>query len=74
MFFLAKRIQFLEMSATLVETASSGQPGSRTLTHVGAYKEIAPTTFSEDTELRGTETTPPASYPHYLPVWDEKTK
>lgn len=62
------------MSATIVETATSGQTGSRTLTHVGAYKEIAPVSFSEHDERRGTETAPPASYPHYLPVWDEKTK
>ncbi|ERF69736.1 hypothetical protein EPUS_07562 [Endocarpon pusillum Z07020] len=62
------------MSATLVETSSASQPGSLTLTHVGAYKEIAPTSFSEDDERKGTERAPPASYPHYLPVWDEKTK
>lgn len=72
--FNAQRIQPVKMSATFVETASSGQAGSPTLTHGGAYKEIAPISFSEDNERRGTETTPPASYPHYLPVWDEKTK
>jgi hypothetical protein len=73
-FFNATRIPPVEMSATFVKTASPGQPGSRTLTHIGEYKEIAPAGFSADNERRGTETTPPASYPHYLPVWDDKTK
>lgn len=61
------------MSATLVETARSSQPASRVLTHDEAYKETAPFGFSEESERQGTETTPPASYPHYLPVWEEKT-
>ena len=62
------------MSATFMETAPAGQAESRTLPHIGAYKEIAPTSFSEEYERVGTEKASPASYPHYLPVWDKKTK
>lgn len=72
--FHSEGTKYANMSATLVETSSASQPGSLTLTHTGAYKEIAPTSFSEDDERKGTESAPPASYPHYLPVWDEKTK
>ena len=43
-------------------------------TEVGEYKELAPVSYSQDTELKGTAKFAPASFPHYLPVWDEKTK
>jgi hypothetical protein len=41
---------------------------------LGAYKELATTTYSAEAELRGTKQAPPASFPNYLPVWDKETK
>jgi len=39
---------------------------------VGQYKELATGTFLKENELKGTEKFAPASYPHYLPVWDNE--
>lgn len=62
------------MTTTLVET-SVLQPGDETsYNEIGGYKEIAPIFISTDTELKGTNESPAASYPHYLPVWDKSLK
>lgn len=42
---------------------------------VGQYKEAAfngPKAFKKEHELRGTDQHAPASYPHYLPTWDNE--
>lgn len=60
------------MSATLVRSSSTSQPSLALTTGLNDYKELAPVEWSEETELKGTEKEPPASFPNYLPVWDEK--
>ena len=30
--------------------------------------------YTHETELKGTEKQPPASFPNYLPVWDNETE
>lgn len=39
---------------------------------VGAYKDVAVSSINHETELKGTATSSPASYPDYLPVWDNE--
>jgi hypothetical protein len=56
------------MATALTAAALADQGG------LGAYKEIATTTYSAETELRGTKQAPPASFPNYLPVWDKEIK
>lgn len=34
------------------------------------YKE----SYSHESEIKGTEKQPPASFPNYLPVWDNETE
>ncbi len=60
------------MSTTQTETPTGSLLPLRDL--VSEYKELATVSCSLDKELKGTEKQPPASYPHYLPVWDEKVK
>lgn len=65
-FFAAIPIKPITMAATLA--ASTGNSGG-----IGGYKDISPVSFSSEAELKGTTEAPPASYPHYLPVWDKTT-
>lgn len=40
------------------------------------YKEAFnnnPATYNTEIETKGSETLPPAKYPHYLPVWEFET-
>jgi len=39
---------------------------------VGAYKDIQPVRYSKEKELEGTDKFAAATYPHYLPVWDNE--
>ncbi|KIW91894.1 uncharacterized protein Z519_07864 [Cladophialophora bantiana CBS 173.52] len=39
---------------------------------VGAYKDIQTVSFSKEKELKGTDRFAAASFPHYLPVWDNE--
>lgn len=32
------------------------------------------TSYVHDNEIKGTEKQPPASFPNYLPVWDNETE
>lgn len=36
------------------------------------YKEFATTRINKDIELKGTDKSTPASFPNYLPVWDNE--
>jgi len=39
---------------------------------VGAYKDIQTVSFSKESELKGTDKFAAASFPHYLPTWDNE--
>lgn len=62
------------MAAAHVVSQSSqlnaGPP--RQIGGVGGYKELAATSIISDIELKGSEKSKPASYPNYLPVWDNE--
>lgn len=47
--------------------ASSTQGGG-----VGSYKDLSSSTINQEVELKGSDKFAPASYPHYLPVWDNE--
>ncbi|EXJ81052.1 taurine dioxygenase [Capronia epimyces CBS 606.96] len=53
-------------------TASSTQTPAQPKGGVGAYKELAPGQFDKENELKGTANFAAATYPHYLPVWDNE--
>lgn len=58
--------------ASIVAHVPSLAPSGSSKTGVGAYKELASVSYSRETELKGTEKFAPASFPHYLPVWDNE--
>lgn len=58
------------VNPTSLSSHVSGPP--RHFGGVDQYKEISPVAVSKDKELRGTDKFGPASYPHYLPVWDNE--
>lgn len=39
---------------------------------IGAYKDISRSHLDAEKELKGTDKFAPASYPNYLPVWDNE--
>ena len=42
---------------------------------INGYKDFAPVgQYNKQNEIEGTSDHQPASYPHYLPVWDKETK
>ena len=54
----------------VVEPASVGYKSG-----IGQYKEVAfsgPNAFKKELELRGTDKHAPASYPNYLPTWENE--
>jgi hypothetical protein len=51
---------------------SASEPRRHQIGGIGAYKELAPVSFSRETELKGTDKFAPATFPHYLPVWDNE--
>lgn len=53
-------------------TPSASEPRRHQFGGVGAYKELAPVSYSKETEINGTDKFKPASYPHYLPTWDNE--
>ncbi|RMZ89406.1 hypothetical protein DV736_g3371, partial [Chaetothyriales sp. CBS 134916] len=55
------------MASTAAKSAPVSLPGKD-----GPYKEFAATEVNKDNELKGTEKFAPASFPHYLPVWDNE--
>lgn len=58
----------MSTTATLVANAPNGseKPVSK------EYKDFATTKVDTETELKGTNKSKPASFPHYLPVWDNE--
>lgn len=56
------------MAAAVVNQAKDYRGG------IGAYKDFAATKYSKEEELNGSKDAAPASYPHYLPIWDKETK
>ncbi|RMD44832.1 hypothetical protein DV735_g422, partial [Chaetothyriales sp. CBS 134920] len=55
------------MASTTASSVPATLPG-----RVGPYKEFADTRVNKDTELKGTDKFAAASYPHYLPVWNNE--
>jgi len=55
-------------------TAVQTQPTTRHTAGggVGQYKDISVSSINHEAELQGTAKSAPASYPHYLPVWDNE--
>jgi hypothetical protein len=53
-------------------TPSTSDPRRHQVGGVGAYKELAPVSFSKETELNGTDKFKPATFPAYLPTWDNE--
>jgi len=51
---------------------AASEPRRHQIGGIGAYKELAPVSYSAETELKGTDKFKPASFPHYLPVWDNE--
>jgi hypothetical protein len=51
---------------------SASEPRRHQIGGVGAYKELAPVSYSKETELKGTDRFKPASFPAYLPTWDNE--
>ena len=68
---LCPRIDMASASAPNFAPSASEAPRHQ-LGGIGAYKELAPVSFSRETELKGTDRFKPASFPHYLPVWDNE--
>ena len=63
-------------TVTEVIAAPASAPASVSTEFVGP-KEVfigGPQAYSKTVEEKGTKNQPPASYPHYLPVWDPETK
>lgn len=54
--------------------ASATQSHFQTIGGIGAYKDVGSTVgkINNDIELRGSDKFSAASYPHYLPVWDNE--
>lgn len=66
------------MAPGLVETVPTEDIASqlsKQRLHHGAYKDVGATleSFNKNSELKGTANQPKASYPNYLPVWDNET-
>lgn len=53
-------------------TPAASEPRRHQIGGIGAYKDLGAVSFSQETELNGTDKFKPASFPHYLPVWDNE--
>lgn len=64
------------MAPSLTETVSIRAPPVSTLkADAGFNKEnLIGYKYEKEAELKGTDKQPPASYPNYLPVWDNETE
>lgn len=66
------------MAPSVTETLTFRTPAvSKLNVDAGSNKEdltFNGETYSHETEIRGTEKQPPASFPNYLPVWDNETE
>lgn len=55
------------------QTISAAQPGAPdTRGSVGAYKDFQIHKINKDVELHGTDKFKAASFPHYLPTWENE--
>lgn len=63
-------------SVTQTTTLSLREPAKQILkTDGGSNKEnLIGYKYNKDDEIHGTATQPPASFPNYLPVWDNETQ
>lgn len=66
------------MAPSLVDTVRvSAAPVNTLKTDAGTNKENLigyQEAYSHDSETKGTPKQPPASFPNYLPVWDNETE
>lgn len=64
------------MAASLTETISLRAPTRQVLkTDAGHNKEsLIGYKYDREPEINGTKDQPPASFPNYLPVWDNETE
>ena len=53
-------------------TPSASEPRRHQIGGIGAYKDLGAVSFSKETELNGTDKFKPASFPAYLPTWDNE--
>ena len=58
--------------ASLSAQAPSAPTGLENRGAVGAYKDFQIMNVNHEKELTGTDKFAPASFPHYLPVWDNE--
>lgn len=56
------------MATTTIQPTTRHTPGGG----IGAYKDVSVSSINHETELKGTAKSAPASYPNYLPVWDNE--
>jgi hypothetical protein len=72
------REQHFSMAPALVDTTrASLDPAFREVSGVGNYKEAyigGPKAFKKEVEEKGSETQPAATYPNYLPIWDQNKR
>lgn len=63
------------MAPALIETQTKTEATKQNLAE-GSFKTVfvgGPKSYNDVGELKGTESQPPASYPAYLPVWDNES-
>ena len=58
--------------AALAVQAPSAPTGLENRGAVGAYKDFQNMNVDHEKEIKGSENFAPASFPHYLPVWDNE--
>lgn len=56
----------------MATAALSQQPARAQGGGVASYKDLSSSSMNQEKELKGTDKFAPASYPHYLPVWDNE--
>ncbi|PLB52638.1 alpha-ketoglutarate-dependent taurine dioxygenase [Aspergillus steynii IBT 23096] len=66
------------MAPSITETVSLRTAPTKPLRTEGGHNKEnfagLKSTYNHDDEIKGTEKQPPASFPHYLPVWDNETE
>ncbi|KAK2748420.1 hypothetical protein FQN55_004358 [Onygenales sp. PD_40] len=64
------------MAPSLVETETSEVRSLKVTANTLNYKHVAdvgPRFYNDEREVKGTDRSPPATYPNYLPVWNNET-
>ena len=66
------------MAPSITETVSLRTAPAKPLRTEGGHNKEnfagLKNTYNHDDEIKGTTKQPPASFPHYLPVWDNETE